>query len=76
MKRLDAPTIVSGKAIYGLDARVPGMLIAVMERRPHGWKVDDSTKALAVPGVRHVAPIKSGFFGGVAVVADNTWAAM
>ena len=54
------------------------MLIAVMERRPHGWKVEsfDSTKALAVPGVRHVAPIKSGIFGGVAVVADNTWAAM
>jgi isoquinoline 1-oxidoreductase subunit beta len=79
LKGLDAPAIVSSKAIYGLDARVPGMLIVVMERCPHiGGKLKsfDSTKAPAVPGVRHVVPIKSGIFGGVAVVADNAWAAM
>lgn len=79
VKRMDAPAIVTGKAVYGLDARVPGMLVAVMERCPHlGGKLKsfDATKALAVPGVRHVVPIRSGIFGGVAVAADNTWAAM
>ncbi len=79
VRRIDAPAIVSGKAVYGIDARAPGMLIAVMERCPQlggTLKSVNSTNALAVPGVRHVIPIKSGIFGGVAVVADNTWAAM
>lgn len=79
VNRIDAPAIVTGQAVYGLDARIPGMLVAVMERSPQlGGKLKsfDSTKALAVEGVRHVVPVKSGIFGGVAVVADNTWAAM
>ncbi|MBV8207363.1 MAG: xanthine dehydrogenase family protein molybdopterin-binding subunit [Acidobacteria bacterium] len=79
LKRTDAPQIVRGTATYGLDVRVPGMLIAVMERAPfmgEGVAGFDPTKALAVPGVRHVVAIKSGIFGGVAVAADNTWAAL
>jgi isoquinoline 1-oxidoreductase beta subunit len=79
VKRVDGPAIVRGLAVYGLDARQPGMLVAVLERCPTlGGRLQnyDDRKALAVPGVRHVVPIKSGICGGVAVVADNTWAAM
>jgi isoquinoline 1-oxidoreductase subunit beta len=77
--RLDGPAIVQGSAIYGFDARIPGMLVAVMARCPYmGGKVAsiDTSKAMAVPGVRKVVPVKSGIFGGVAVAADNTWAAI
>jgi isoquinoline 1-oxidoreductase beta subunit len=79
LKRIDGPAIVRGQAKYGFDVRVPGMLFAVMERCPYlGGKVSsyDGRKALAIDGVRHVVPIQNGIFPGVAVVADNTWAAM
>ncbi|MBZ5718909.1 MAG: xanthine dehydrogenase family protein molybdopterin-binding subunit [Acidobacteriia bacterium] len=79
VKRRDGAAIVTGAARYGLDVRVPGMLYAVMERCPVlGGKLTrfDAEKALAVPGVRHVAPIHSGIATGVAVVADHTWAAI
>jgi isoquinoline 1-oxidoreductase beta subunit len=64
-KRTDGAAIVTGRAVYGLDVRVPGMLYAVMARCP-----------FLGAGVRHVVPIKSGIATGVAVVADHTWAAM
>lgn len=74
-KRIDGPDIVTGRARYGLDVRVPGMLFAVVARSPKlGAKVlsFDATKAKAAEGVRHVVQIPTG----VAVVADNTWAAI
>lgn len=76
--RTDGLAIATGTAQYGTDMRVPGMLFAVMERCPYiGGKLAkfDAAKALAVPGVRHVVPIQRGIAGGVAVVADHTWAA-
>jgi isoquinoline 1-oxidoreductase beta subunit len=79
IKRTDAREILTGKAKYGIDTRVPGMLTAVLRRCPYlGGKVAsyDEHKALAVPGVRHVVPVRTGFATGVAVVADHTWAAM
>jgi len=79
MKRTDGPAIVSGRAKYGIDTRVPGMLHAVMKRSPYvGGKVAsfDPKPALVVAGVRQVVPIRSGLSTGVAVVADHTWAAM
>ncbi len=75
VKRLDTPLKVNGSAIFGIDAKVPGMLYAVVARCPvFGGKVAsfDATKAKAVPGVKDVVKISSG----VAVVADNTWNAM
>jgi isoquinoline 1-oxidoreductase beta subunit len=78
-RRVDSKAIVTGQAVYGLDARVPDMLFAVMERCPCiGGKVAsfDASKALAVAGVRHLVPITSGIATGVAVAADHTWAAM
>ena len=74
-KRLDTPDKVNGHAEFGIDVRRPGMLYAVVARCPvFGGKVAsfDATKAKAVPGVKTVVQISSG----IAVVADNTWAAM
>ncbi|HJU72173.1 MAG TPA: xanthine dehydrogenase family protein molybdopterin-binding subunit [Gemmatimonadaceae bacterium] len=73
--QLDAPDKVTGRAKYGIDARVPGMLFATVVHPPvFGSRVKsfNATKAKAVPGVRHVVQITSG----VAVVGDHTWAAM
>jgi len=69
------PSIVRGEARYTMDIRVPGMLYAVVKRCPvFGGKVAsfDGSKASAVPGVRRIVQIDSG----VAVVAENTWAAL
>jgi isoquinoline 1-oxidoreductase beta subunit len=78
-KRLDGPAIACGHAQYGLDVRIPEMLYAVVARSPYiGGKAAgfDEHPALAVSGVRHVVPVKSGISNGIAVVADNTWAAI
>jgi isoquinoline 1-oxidoreductase beta subunit len=63
MPRLDTPDKVHGKAIFGLDVKVPNMLTAVVLRPPvFGGKVVkfDDSKARAVPGVKAVAQIESG----------------
>ena len=72
--RLDIPEKVNGSAQFGIDVKLPGMLIARVTRCPvFGGKVArfDGAKAKAVPGVRHVLQIDSG----IAVVADTFWAA-
>jgi isoquinoline 1-oxidoreductase beta subunit len=74
MPRLDTPDKVNGKAIFGCDVRLPGMLTALVARSPvFGGKVKsfDASKARVVPGVRHVVQISSG----IAVVADGFWPA-
>ncbi|HVS40558.1 MAG TPA: xanthine dehydrogenase family protein molybdopterin-binding subunit [Gemmataceae bacterium] len=74
VKRLDTPDKTNGKAVFGLDVTVPGMLVAVVARPPvFGGKVKsfNADKAKAVPGVRHVVEIERG----VAVVADGFWPA-
>src|SRR4029077_13857818 len=56
-KRLDTPTKVNGQAVFGIDAKLPGMLYAVVARCPvFGGKVAsfDATNTKAVPGVRQV----------------------
>jgi isoquinoline 1-oxidoreductase beta subunit len=72
--RLDIPEKVNGKAVFGLDVKRPDMLTARVVRCPvFGGKVEsfNADKAKAVPGVRNVVKISSG----IAVVADNYWAA-
>ena len=81
----DLSDIVSGKAVYGMDAKVDGMMYASVEHPPVlGAKLTsvDDKAALAVRGVRQVVTIDPwkppiGFqpLGGVAVIADSTWAA-
>lgn len=83
---VDGQDITTGKAVYGVDARVEGMAFAVVARPPvYGGKVRsfDPAEALKVPGVLKVIPIDtppipSAFqpLGGVAVVAENTFAAI
>jgi isoquinoline 1-oxidoreductase subunit beta len=86
LKLLDAQDIVTGKAQYGMDTRLPGTLYAVVARPAvYGGKVTnfDPQDALKVPGVLRVvqidgsdAPPNFNPLGGVAVIARNTWAAM
>ncbi len=74
-RRLDTHDKVNGRATFGIDVRVPGMLHAVVERCPvFGGKVAsfDASKSRMIPGVKDAVPISTG----VAVVAENTWAAM
>jgi len=74
LPRLDIPEKVNGKAEFGIDVKRPDMLIARVVRCPvFGGKVESfsADKAKAIAGVRHVVKIT----GGIAVVADNYWAA-
>ena len=82
----DLRAITTGAAVYGADVMLEGMLTAVVARPPvvGGKAVSfDASQAMAVPGVRHVVelagaalPGKFAPLGGVAVVADNTYAAL
>src|ERR1700686_4146735 len=81
----DLEAFVTGKAIYGMDARVDGMVYASVERPPViGGKVKsfDDKEALKFAGVLQTVPIDPfqpppAFqpLGSIAVIADNTWAA-
>ena len=83
---LDGPAYVTGTATFGADVALPGMLIAVIARPPvAGGKVAryDAKRALAVPGVKRVVEMPAAKppwvfqpWGGIAVVADHTWAAL
>ena len=85
MPSYDLENLCNGKAIYGMDARIDGMVYASIEHPPVlGGKVKsyDDKEALKVSGVRQTLaldPFKPppAFqpLGGVAVIADNTWSA-
>jgi isoquinoline 1-oxidoreductase subunit beta len=80
---VDDPLVVAGKPLFGIDVAVPGMLYAVFQKCPvFGGKVasanTDAIKSL--PGVRAAFVVEGGdnpqgLVGGVAIVADNWWAA-
>jgi isoquinoline 1-oxidoreductase subunit beta len=81
--RVDSRAKVNGSARYGIDSRVEGLLFAVVARpKSFGGKVvsSDSSQAKRVPGVKDVVTIEPlpQYFtqGGVAVVADSSWAAL
>ncbi len=81
----DLEALVTGKAVYGMDARLDGMVFASVEHPPVlGGKVKsfDDKETLKVAGVQQTIPIDPfqpppAFqpLGGVAVIADSTWAA-
>ncbi len=80
---IDVGDITRGKAVYGWDVEEPGMLYASLERsptvkgRPAGY---DAAAAKALGGVRDVVELEAhprGFTNAaIAVLADNSWAAM
>src|SRR6202521_4289360 len=82
----DLKDMCTGKAAYGQDTRMEGMLYASLARPPvfgGAVKSVDDKAALGVAGVKQTETIDAfkppvGFqaLGGVAVLADNTWAAM
>jgi len=81
----DLEALCTGKAVFGMDAQLDGMVYASIEHPPVlGGKVKsvDNQEALKVAGVRQTVQIDPyqpppAFqpLGGVAVIADNTWAA-
>jgi len=71
----DTAAKVSGKPLYAIDVRLPGMLYAAVRACPtHGGKLasHDATKAMTMPGVRHVVKVGDD---AVAVIADRWWQA-
>jgi isoquinoline 1-oxidoreductase subunit beta len=83
-RHLDIPDKCTGRAQFGLDVRLPGMLYAVVARCPtFGGTAArfDAAHTLAVPGVQQVFEIPPKGFdiytaGGIAVVAESTWSAI
>jgi len=80
---VDNEAIVSGRPLYGIDTRLPGMRYAAIAKCPvfggRPARVDEAA-ARQVPGVRDVVRIQGHanptyLQPGVAVVADSTWAA-
>ncbi len=72
--RLDAVTKSNGSAVFGLDVKVPGALVAVIVRSPvpgGSVKSFDDAQTRTKSGVRHVVKVSAG----VAVVADTYWQA-
>ncbi len=83
---IDLDDLVSGHGVFGMDAKMPGMVYASIEHPPvigGQLKSVEDSEALKVRGVKQTVQIERyketyGFqpLGGVAVIADNTWAAM
>jgi isoquinoline 1-oxidoreductase beta subunit len=80
---VDNRAIVTGKPLYGIDVKLPGMRYAHYVKCPvFGGKVATSNVAqiAALPGVRGAFVVDGtadilGLLGGVAIVADSWWAA-
>ncbi|MGD9508129.1 MAG: molybdopterin cofactor-binding domain-containing protein [Geminicoccaceae bacterium] len=85
MPLVDMADITHGRAVFGIDVRLPGMKYASVQRCPvllGTIKSYDAAEALKVPGVEQVVeipsakqPVEFQALGGLAVVASNTWAA-
>jgi isoquinoline 1-oxidoreductase subunit beta len=83
-RRFEVRDKSTGTAKFGIDSRPPGMLFAVVARCPvFGGKVAsfDAAKTKATPGVRDVIQFETSgrgasTTGGIAVLADNSWAAI
>lgn len=73
--RLDIPAKVTGRAMFGMDVKVPGMLYACARLAPvYRAELDsfDRSSIDGIGGIVDVVPLPRG----VAVVAENSWAAI
>ncbi len=82
LKKLDIPERVTGKAVYGLDIDVPGMVYASILHSPmiFGKVVSfDAAAAMKISGVQSVMKCERKMIHrmaeGVAVIASSWWAA-
>jgi isoquinoline 1-oxidoreductase beta subunit len=83
---VDNPSVVTGKPLFGIDQKRPGMVYAVYEKGPV-WGASPRSANLdhikGLPGVRDAFIVDrtvpagqlTGLVPGVAIVADSTWAA-
>ncbi|MVM39917.1 molybdopterin-dependent oxidoreductase [Spirosoma sp. HMF3257] len=83
MPRPDVPLKVTGKATFGMDAKAPGMVYASIERCPVlGSKLVsfDAAQSLKIKGVQKAVKVErvvgKNRYEGVAIIADNYWAAL
>lgn len=87
---VDNELLVTGKALFGIDQRLPGMLYAVYHKSPviggkavaanldHIRTLPGVVDAFIVDGMGDGASFSTdgaGFLSGVAIVAKSTWAA-
>ncbi len=75
VKRLDTADKLTGKQVYGIDIKMPGMLIATIKDSPVRTgtiKSFDAAKVMGMPGVKKVVQVGDS---GVAVIADSFWRA-
>ncbi|MDB5534277.1 MAG: Isoquinoline 1-oxidoreductase beta subunit, partial [Hyphomicrobiales bacterium] len=73
LKRLDTADKLTGKQIYGIDIKLPGMVIAAIHDCPvNGGKLTsfDADKVKSMRGVKSVVRVSDS---SVAVVADTFW---
>ena len=87
LKSVDLKDFTHGTATYGIDVRIPNMKFAAIARCPVTFgtvKSFKKNKAALVAGVEDIFEVPRmvpptgkffGMFGGVAVIANNTWAA-
>jgi isoquinoline 1-oxidoreductase beta subunit len=81
--QFDTPAIVTGKPLFGIDVKLPGMLYAVYEKCPaFGGKVVSANldQIKTLPGVKDAFILEGNgkvkeLVPGVAIIADSTWAA-
>ncbi|MFL6796663.1 MAG: molybdopterin cofactor-binding domain-containing protein [Xanthobacteraceae bacterium] len=74
IRRLDVPDKVTGRTVYGIDVRVPGMLYAAVAQSPvFGGKLQsvDASSLTGFKGVRKLVQLDDA----VAVVAESWWVA-
>ena len=80
---VDNVAIVSGRPLFGIDQRLPGLVYAAYEKCPvFGGKVISANvdRIKTLPGIRDCFVIEgtadvNGLLPGIAIVADSTWAA-
>ena len=83
ISQFDTPKIVTGKSLFGIDIRLPGMLYAIYEKCPaFGGKVVSANlnEIKALPGVKDAFILEGNgkvkeLVPGVAIIADSTWSA-